>query len=692
MIFDFTNYTFSGLLSILASLYGVGYPLIMQSIGRIYTQYDSTLLANRFTKETIYRVFQVLLILNLLFAVSTPFLLHAEWWNIGFVTIQAILLVLLMGFTFLLFQLMIKYENAGELLRHIEGGQIDKSNIMDIFDLAIYADSKNNHQLYIDAMSSVFSYITVQQGDDNKKQNDNDILPPVEYDKHVWEIIQKLKGFIREDDGHHLLHRNNDIVSALYNQVSKSRISLQTHQLMWLLLNEAITYNNYSWFKQYWQFAESYSSLRYRFVANEILWQDKKEFMLRHVMIGTLLLHNERYKWLNDIFLYTHSEPEYYGLIPSTFIEIVEMLENIDSICTSPAFQQQNFYFADEMGGVNDEKFIFRKAIKYLSLLVIRLWTLQHRNFDDTDSLSQIPFSPILIEDDERMATLMEMMKDDVEEFYSKEIFQLIPRLLPVDKADILSLLSDYRDQCLNTKETHQNHPDVDCEKFSKLKEEIMSFVNNFNIALPQNNIMAEVDNLIIKEDVVETKERLETLYYSPYKNIGLCEPPLLTNFMFELYRVYLRVLDSMRKLASYKINRSQIQGFLEKIEYNDLNYAIITTDNIYEIENPYIGLCAGIRPFGFFIMKKEDIPYVSFGEVQKNDLKITIAGSSIRSNIDSFIDCHEAYFNLVMATKMFVHIKEKTDGVVYVSINEEYPRQENPITINATLADLFDN
>jgi len=243
MIFDFTNYTFSGLLSILASLYGVGYPLIMQSIGRIYTQYDSTLLANRFTKETIYRVFQVLLILNLLFAVSTPFLLHAEWWNIGFVTIQAILLVLLMGFTFLLFQLMIKYENAGELLRHIEGGQIDKSNIMDIFDLAIYADSKNNHQLYIDAMSSVFSYITVQQGDDNKKQNDNDILPPVEYDKHVWEIIQKLKGFIREDDGHHLLHRNNDIVSALYNQVSKSRISLQTHQLMWLLLNEAITYN-----------------------------------------------------------------------------------------------------------------------------------------------------------------------------------------------------------------------------------------------------------------------------------------------------------------------------------------------------------------------------------------------------------------------------------------------------------------
>ena len=691
MIFDFTNYTFSGFLSILAALYGVGYPLIMQSIGRIYTQYDSTLLANRFTKETIYRVFQVLLILNLLFAVSTPFLLHAEWWNIGFVTIQAILLVLLMGFTFLLFQLMIKYENAGELLRHIEGGQIDKSNIMDIFDLAIYADSKNNHQLYIDAMSSVFSYITVQQGDDFKKQNDNEILPPVVYDENVVAILRKIKGFIREDDGHHLLHRNNDIVSVLYNQLSKSRISLQAHQMMWFLLNEAITYNNHSWFKQYWQFADSYSSLRYRFVTNQILSQDKKEFMLRHVMIGTLLLHNEKYKWLNDIFLYTHSEPEYYGLIPSTFIEIVEMLENIDSICTVPAFQQQNFYFVDEMGGVNDEKFIFRKAVKYLSLLVIRLWTLQYRNLYNINFLFHIPSSPILIEDAERAATLMDMMKDDVEEFYSKDIFQLIPRLLPVNKADILSLLSDYRDQCLNTKETHQNHPDVDCEKFSKLKEEIMSFVNNFNIALPQNNIMAEVDNLITKEDVVETKERLETLYYSPYKNIGLCKPPLLTNFMFDLYRMYLRELHCMKKLSSYEISWSQIQGFLENIGYNDLDYTIITTDKIQHLKKTHISLCAGVQPLGFFILKKGDIPHVSFGEVQRDDLKL-IDDSNISSNIDSFVDCHETHFYLVMATKMFVHIKEKIDGVIYVSVNGEYPEQKKPITINATLTELFGN
>ena len=89
--------------------------------------------------------------------------------------------------------------------------------------------------------------------------------------------------------------------------------------------------------------------------------------------------------------------------------------------------------------------------------------------------------------------------------------------------------------------------------------------------------------------------------------------------------------------------------------------------------------------------MKKSDIPHVSFGEVQRDDLKL-IDDSNISSNIDSFVDCHETHFYLVMATKMFVHIKEKIDGVIYVSINGGYPEQKKPITINATLTELFGN
>ena len=90
MIFDFTNYTFSGLLSILASLYGVGYPLIVQSIGRIYNQYNSALLSRRFAKEPVYKAFQVLMIANMIVAVLAPFILQAGWMDQVVITLQAV--------------------------------------------------------------------------------------------------------------------------------------------------------------------------------------------------------------------------------------------------------------------------------------------------------------------------------------------------------------------------------------------------------------------------------------------------------------------------------------------------------------------------------------------------------------------------------------------------------------------------
>ena len=72
MMFDFTNYTFSGLLSILASIYGIGYPLIIQTIRSIYNQYDSDLLSCRFSKEPVYKVFQILMIVNMVVAILAP--------------------------------------------------------------------------------------------------------------------------------------------------------------------------------------------------------------------------------------------------------------------------------------------------------------------------------------------------------------------------------------------------------------------------------------------------------------------------------------------------------------------------------------------------------------------------------------------------------------------------------------------
>lgn len=692
MTFDFTNYTFSGLLSILASLYGVGYPLIIQSIERIYSQYDSALLANRFTKEPVYKLFQASLVINLIFAIATPFLFLAEWWNIGFVTIQACLLVVLISSAFMLFQLMIKYGNAKELLRHVEGRQIVNSNVMDILDIAIYADSKNNHQLYIDAMSSVFAYIQKQQFDYDGSSPDIDFQTPVVYDSQVVEIIKKIKGYIREDDGHHQLHRNNDIVSVLYNQLSKTRISSQTHTLMWGLLNESITFDNHSWFKQYWQFADSYASLKYRFPASETERKDKYEFMMRHVMVGTLLLHHNRYQWLNDVILYTHSEPEFFGLIPSSFAEILYMIQRIDHICSIPESSYYNFYFSNEMGGVKDGQFIFREAVRYLSLTVIRLWSLQPQEYFGGHNAFAMPLTPTLISDLERCVSIMDMMVSDVKSYYDSSIFEKIPRLKKVELASILKLLKEYQDTCAETRIERLEHPDVDPRKFEKMLAEAKEFSETFNLSLPDSKQpSADWGGDCVISKVVCCQDELETINYSRYRDFGILKHVVYTNFMFELHRFYLESLERMKRLATYDVPRDQLKTFLDAIGYNNEDYAIIVSEEDAGVDSPNVTLNAKIRPYTIFILKKTDVPYATLALCEEGKLERLGDNCLISSNLAHFIECHNPRFILSVATNMEVYSNPKTKGVVLIRVNDDYIVQGLNVSVDKTLAELYE-
>lgn len=50
-MFDFANYTYSGMLSIVSAVFGITYPLISSSIERIDEKYGSSMLTSRFSKE-----------------------------------------------------------------------------------------------------------------------------------------------------------------------------------------------------------------------------------------------------------------------------------------------------------------------------------------------------------------------------------------------------------------------------------------------------------------------------------------------------------------------------------------------------------------------------------------------------------------------------------------------------------------
>lgn len=688
-MFDFTNYTFSGLLSILASIYGIGYPLIIQTIKSIYNQYNSDLLSCRFSKEPVYKVFQILMMANMVVAILSPFLLQSGWFNQVVTTAQAILVVALIGCSIMLFQLILLFSNAGELLKRVEGEQIDKNNVMEILDIAIYADAQHNLELYFKSLSKVFLYIQQQQGD-QLNQGINTINPPVFYDKVTVDIVRKLKEYIRMDDGHHFLYGNNEITSIFYNQTSASRLSLQSYQLMWILLNDAIEFNNHTWFNQYWQYADSYASMKYHFVSYDSpLRHDKQMFMVRHVMIGGMLLHYGRINWLNDVFFFTHSEPEYYGLIPSSFSEIVVMLELIDKMCTDfTYFYQQGFYYHDQMSGVKDNKYFFRDALKYLSLLVIRLWSLEGRGVDNTQLFS-LPASPLKLNDNERDAQMMRMMLDEVGFLYDTKVFINIPRLKLVEKAEVESLLNKYQQQCEVDKTAKEEHPEVNIQKYQELFKSIETEADRIESILQYSNEYANGKTLSI--DVIGSFD-LETINYSSFKDIDCrCIPYVhFSNYWSDIADKYLRCLYDLKRLGDFKVPRKQISNVLKDMGLNG-DYAIIATEKIGEL--PYISVILNylLDIKCFFVVKKNEIPLATLLPIEnEEELKPVKKGKAICSNIENFLGYNEPIYKLILGTVLRFSTPNDFSGYVRFIIDDTYEAQNVTIKPQRTFGELF--
>lgn len=696
MTFTFTDYTYSGLLSILASLYGVGYPLIIQSISSIYSQYDSSRLANRFTSETIYKVFQTILVINLVVAVTIPFLLHIGNNIQLLLTVQTICIIFLLTASFMLFRLIVTYSNADKLFKHLSKGAITNHNLEPIFDLAVHADRKRNPNLYYEALATVFTYFYHQQ--DLQKQEDPS--GAVVYDEASLRVLETIRNYIRTEGQNNYLHTRNDVISILYNQISETRISMSTHHAVWRMLCDAVANDNRTWFSQYWQYADSYDHLIYHFPRhNDPRQLDKDTFRLRHVMLGAMLFHHERYSYLNDIILYTHSQPEYFGLIPSTFAEIVSSFEKMDKLCTIPYFQQQAFFFSDQMGGIKDESFMLREAFRYYALLFIRLWSLQD-HLTIGHSVFAVPAPPALIADDERDIAILRIIQSEIESWYHKDVFTLIPRLSKVDKDKVLSLITLYIAKCQDATERKQTTPDVSPQKLQHLKDRSTTISQSFTLQTPSAN--PSIDALESKGEYssnVFTYETIKTIEHSDYKEMDATAviDTLWANFGFKINECYTNFINRQYKLHSFFVHDSRVPELLSQLGLTD-KYAVIALGGNGYIKdfNPQIKVynLSGYLPNRiFFIAKKEQLPYltlVPIDEALPSDMLEVETYPNVYTNLERFRDCHQPNYDLCIATRIQIHSSAKSIGVVEVEVDHSYMPTPPELTEVTTLDEMY--
>lgn len=148
-MFDFTNYTYSGLLSLVSAVFGISYPLILDAISNIDRKYGATLLTQHFLKENKYRTFRGLLIINLVMAVTIPFTLSVFTFPHALLVSQTAAVILLIVASFFLYELIIVYQQPDRLYKRLaEDSQTKNYPIFELNELYIYLSKKDNDNLF----------------------------------------------------------------------------------------------------------------------------------------------------------------------------------------------------------------------------------------------------------------------------------------------------------------------------------------------------------------------------------------------------------------------------------------------------------------------------------------------------------------------------------------------------------------
>lgn len=123
MEFDFTNITFSFISTMIASIMGITYPLLLGRISDLDNKYDSSVVVKYFESEWTYSMYMVLLIPNIVIQIVSPFvmlLVNNTIVNVVILSLQSILLLGLVFIMLCLFHVIKLYNKPENVLERVK--------------------------------------------------------------------------------------------------------------------------------------------------------------------------------------------------------------------------------------------------------------------------------------------------------------------------------------------------------------------------------------------------------------------------------------------------------------------------------------------------------------------------------------------------------------------------------------------
>lgn len=687
-MFDFTNSSFSSLITIFSAIIGLAYPVLLQSIQRIDEQYNSTRLSSSFQNESVFKAFKKVLFINIIISILCPFILYVSNINITVfvVTLQTIFISALLFTSFQQFEIIIIYYNPKKLQERLKSSLAKKKKsmmnilkkddnklveeLLNLLDLSIYAARKTDQDVYYGSIREIYEFVLEYQRNVDK---DNFVF----YPNGFMKIFLKIRTYSTDENNQTYFYKQNDITSILLNSPKEHRISPPTYMFLWLTINDVIASNNEGWFNQYWSIVNQLYSLSFqnlysedRNSQNEV---DKKRFYEQHIMLGALLVYNNKYKWLNDMMFFTYELPPHYNLIPGTLIKIFDELKKVYDFSYPREFKSlsSTYPFIGMHADVNADYYIFNEVKRYLSLLVIRLFLVNDYNINYADPM-ELPELGHNIADNEFNIKLAQQLIEGVNRWYDEKdkiYFDYIPK-----QEDVIDLLKSYINKLNLTINLAKNNPEIVINKIEKLKKnlfeqeqksikDIITFeyvVKRLKLS-PNKTLQSKVfvipyDNKLEKQEIL-----------SGYSSYSFNLEEVLIQILFDyIQRYYLNYFISQKSIKDYTIAYEDIFKAFDRLDLDSTKH-IILLQGVYlgnyeeqdGNQNNYIynpnqnnfiyNSNTGVFSYNnvniinipsqessILILKISDLPYYEFCEIDDKDLAKINKDSFLYSNLDS--------------------------------------------------------
>ena len=513
-MFDFVNYTYSGIISVLSTLFGLAYPLILGCIEKIDGKYGSTKLTDRFKNELVFICFKNWLVVNLIVAVLFPFLMDWCPFNRWLIAIQCILAVWMVFYAFRLFALIMQYYDAKELMKLIESD----------FEKAFEEKDKSNEAIYFTQWADLTS-VLINSADGSLVQSVYDewynyVLSkreeykgkPIEYDDYFYDGMTRLNVNVCKSERLPIsVNNSNSLLTSLID--GEANVTDKTFNILWRNLRIQLHYSREDFIMEYWKCASWKFELFFRelsdydinnetqqpYTSGEISLRKKQRelFLEFHIMLVSMLLQEKRYDLVEQMLLFSNSDSPTCPLVPSRLYDILLWLVRLNNREFNQPFYYEQRYPMPNMHGITGGR-IIAAANCYMALLVYRLYAI--RWYYGVENVFGTGILPGAQNELSKFKDVLQTLK-----YWLEEVSKNMELLGVVNLKDFNGRINTLKRQW----------PDKEIKEPSEIIEELQKQIET---AIERKIADQPLDEEIISQEIKQVKDRL-SLSMKPYSD-----------------------------------------------------------------------------------------------------------------------------------------------------------------------------